>query len=237
MLRKRKPTRSDEPFRPEVHRFSVRPALVPILLFAVLAVPTCAQPEGDFQPLFDGETLDGWHRQGGGSWAVKDGAIVGRHDASDPAYGQLVSDSVYRDFVAQLEFKVTRGDSGFYFRVADTSGRTGVKGFQAEVDTSAAVGGLYETGGRGWVIQPDPPPDSLARYVERHGWNRLTVRAVGDTITTWLNGHQIAHLAGNAGRREGHFALQLHGGQDMLVRYRNLEVNGRPVASGSREWE
>lgn len=185
----------------------------------------------DFRPLFDGETFEGWQKSGGGRWAIEEGGvIVGRHDSSDARYGLLTSDAVYRDFTARLEFKVTQGNSGFYFRSRRSSGVGGIEGIQAEVDTSSAVAGLYESGGRGWVVKPTPAPDTLAGYFDPHGWNQLTVRARGDSVTTWLNGHRVADLDGNAGFRQGRFALQLHGGQDMLVRFRNLQVKGEPLA-------
>ena len=49
-----------------------------------------------------------------------------------------------------------RGCSGFYFRVEETGEQVAVAGFQAEVEPTFETGGLYETGGRGWVVKPDP---------------------------------------------------------------------------------
>ncbi|MEZ5362423.1 MAG: DUF1080 domain-containing protein [Bryobacterales bacterium] len=53
--------------------------------------------------LFDGRTLDGWTRHGGGIWTVEDGEIVGRFDRSNPGAGYLMTVGEYEDFVFELE--------------------------------------------------------------------------------------------------------------------------------------
>jgi hypothetical protein len=39
-----------------------------------------------------------------------------------------------------------------------------------------------------------------------------------------VNGRKSAELKDDTGRLEGHFALQLHGGQDMHVMFRDIEI-------------
>ena len=55
-------------------------------------------------------------------------------------------------------------------------------------------------------------------------WSRMSVRAVGGTIEVRVNGEVTARLEDDPGRREGHFALQLHGSQDLHVEFRDLRV-------------
>jgi hypothetical protein len=111
-----------------------------------------AEPE--FHRLWDGKSLDGWHTLPGGEWKIESGAIVGRNAASDPRHGHLVTNERYGDFTVRLKFKAVRGNSGLYFRVEKVPGDVSVKGFQAEIDAANDIGGLYETHGRGWVVQP-----------------------------------------------------------------------------------
>ena len=46
---------------------------------------------GQWQPLWDGKTLTGWHKIGTGTWTIEDGAIVGRKEAKDGEFGHLVA--------------------------------------------------------------------------------------------------------------------------------------------------
>lgn len=93
---------------------------------------------------------------GGGKWKVRDGVIEASNISSDKHHGLLVSDKRYSNFTVRLKFKALQGNSGLYFRVDEVASVVEVHGFQAEIDESKDVGGLYETGGRGWVVKPAP---------------------------------------------------------------------------------
>jgi hypothetical protein len=171
--------------------------------------------------LFDGATLDGWHAIGGGTWTVEDGAIVGRSTRDVKAHGLLVTDETFADFDVWFEYRLFEGDSGFYFRVEETGDAVGVRGFQVEVD-DVEPGGLYETGGRAWVVKHTPQASAL--WHRSGAWNRVRLEAIGPRVRVWINGIATADLDDREGRRSGHFALQLHGSQDMHVAYRNIRV-------------
>ena len=134
-----------------------------------------------------------------------------------------MTDKRFKNFKVRARFKVTSGDSGFYFRVEKTNTHVSVRGFQAEVDNSREVGGLYETSMRAWVRKPDPK--LIARTVKPGEWTDLLVTAVGDDITVSLNGVKVTELLGDKKcLKEGHIALQLHGGQDMKVQFKDLTI-------------
>ena len=178
--------------------------------------------EKEFVPLFDGKTLDGWHALPGGKWEVKDGVVVGSSPKSERRHGLLASDKKYGDFTVRLKFRVVEGNSGFYFRSEKVDGPVGVHGFQAEICNAPVVGGLYETGGRAWVAQTDP---KVTKKCYKPGeWNEMTVSAHGRNIVVHLNGTKTVVLKNDPGRLEGHFALQLHGGQDMEVMFKDIQI-------------
>ncbi len=193
-----------------------------LCLMVLLASLAASAQDGDFVPLFDGETLNGWHALPGGNWDVRDGVIVGTSAKDEPRHGLLVSDKTYRDFTVRLKFRVLKGNSGFYFRSEKVDDAVGVHGFQAEVANDPNVGGLYETGGRAWVVQPDP--QRTQECYKPTEWNEMEVSAHGRNVVVRLNGTKTAELEDDPGRLEGHFALQLHGGQDMEVMFRDIEV-------------
>ncbi|HCQ78557.1 MAG TPA: hypothetical protein DIV46_01140, partial [Verrucomicrobiales bacterium] len=174
-------------------------------------------------PLFNGKSLQGWTALPGGAWSVENGAIVGRSPKSEKRHGMLLSAKQYSDFVVTAKFRVLSGDSGFYFRSDRVETNVSVNGFQVEIDTSQETGGLYETGGRAWVEKPDP------EAVEKRGykageWTTLELRAIGRDIEVKINNVLSAKLTKDKGRLKGHFGLQLHGGQNMHVEYKDIQI-------------
>jgi len=181
----------------------------------------------EFVRLFDGKTLDGWHTAPGGNWDVQDGAIVGTSPQTESRHGMLLSDKKYGDFILRLKFKSLKGNSGLYFRAERVDSPVTVHGFQAEIAPSGPVGGLYETGGRAWVAQPDA--ELVKRCFKPGDWNEMTVTALGRDITVQLNGTTTAELKNDPGRLEGYFGLQLHGGNEMHVEFKDIEIQVKPA--------
>lgn len=192
-----------------------------VVLLAAVGVAFASAADHDWQPLWDGTSLAGWHVIGKGSWKIEDGAIHATHEKSEPTFGHLVTDRSVGDFTVRLKFKSLAGNSGFYFRIEET-GFSGVTGFQAEIDATKDVGGLYETNGRQWVSQPTP--EQVATWFRPGEWNEMVVSARGGHITVHVNGKKSAELLADPGRREGKLALQVHGGQDVDVWFKDIEI-------------
>lgn len=173
--------------------------------------------------LFDGKTLDGWTKVGGGEWAVENGAIVGRSKPGQPQ-GLLVYKYSVKDFTAKCKFKISAGDSGFYFRTDLLEKDPFCAGFQVEIDTSPETGGIYETEGRGWVAFPDAKLHEQSKY--RAGeWADLVVTAKGTRYTVLVNGVKITDIDDPIGRKVGRLALQLHGNMEMDVMFKDLTLS------------
>jgi len=175
-----------------------------------------------WQPIFDGESLQGWHTLDGGTWQVEGGIIHGTNTADDKRHGILLTDKRYRDFTARIVYRAVTGNSGFYFRCDKVPGAVGVHGFQAEIDAAENAGMLYETGGRARVAIPDA---KLVKKAFKPGkWNEMVVSAHGGRIAVHVNGHRMSELHDDPGRAEGHLGIQLHGGQDMKIQVRRVEL-------------
>ncbi|MFK7743050.1 MAG: DUF1080 domain-containing protein [Planctomycetota bacterium] len=202
----------------------MRPAVpLSLLLPSLLTFGACAAGRGGFEPAFRSGSFAGWHTAPGGEWAWRGDVLVGTSSQSEKRHGLLISDATYGDFEARLSFRVLAGDSGFYFRLEEVGGAAAVAGLQAEVDQTLDTGGLYETGGRGWIIKPDHA--RMADVYRPGEWTRLRVSAVAGDVDVFVNDVHTASLRDDPGRREGHFGLQLHGGQDMHVEFRDLEFS------------
>lgn len=175
----------------------------------------------EWKPLPIKPEFEGAHIIGQGDWKLEDGVVHGTHRAADPEHGHLVTDQTVDDFTIRFKFKSVKGNSGFYFR-SEEKGSAGMSGFQAEVDPVNDVGGLYETSGRAWVIKPSA--DDVKKYFRPQDWNTMTVSTHGRRIVVHVNGYKSAELLNDSGRTEGKLALQLHGGQDVEVYFKDFEM-------------
>ena len=172
--------------------------------------------------IFDGKSLAGWTPVGGGNWKVADGALVASNVRSERAHGHLFLDTPKDDFTIRLKFKAIAGNSGLYFRTEKKKGNIGIAGFQAEIDATKDIGGLYETSGRGWVIKPKP--NAIKKFFKPGKWNQMTVSAHGSRIVVHVNDKKSAELKNDPGRKAGLIALQLHGGQNVEVHFKDIEL-------------
>ena len=198
-------------------------AIFSVFTFASLGLLTNMASAQSWEPLFNGKDLTGWHTQPGGEWTVVDGVIGGTSASSERRHGLLVSDRELTNFILRAKFRVREGNSGLYFRAEETDTNVAVRGFQAEVDRSSAVGGLYETAMRGWVRKPDP--DVIENIVTHGEWVSITVTAIDDDVTVSLNGTTVTELLGDKeSLKKGRIALQLHGGQNMHVEFKDIAV-------------
>ena len=185
----------------------------------------CSNPrtvDSSWISLFDGKTLQGWHALPGGSWQVENGIILGTSSKTETRHGILLTDSRYKDFTLRFKYQILQGNSGLYFRVDPVDNEVAVNGFQADIDVSKDAGGLYETGGRAWVMQPDPA--EVKKYFLPGQWNEMTITAQGRHIIVFVNGYKTAELHDDPGRLDGHIGLQLHGGMDMNVRFKDIQI-------------
>ena len=193
--------------------------VIPIVLLASLFMLAAWQSAK--VSLFNGKNLDGWVNYGTEKWYVEDGLLV-CESGPDAQYGYLGTEKHYKDFDLSLEFKQeANGNSGVFFR--STVDGTTVSGWQVEVAPPGHdTGGIYESYGRGWLIKPDPEKD---KYLKMGKWNKMRIRVVGPTVTTWLNGQEMVTLTDEKiGEGEGGIALQIHDGGGIKVKWRNILI-------------
>lgn len=174
-----------------------------------------------FVPIFNGKDLSGWTNNGTELWYVDKHELV-CESGPDKQYGYLSTNKSYKNFELHVEFKQeANGNSGVFFR----SSIEGVKinGWQCEVaPLNQHTGGIYESYGRGWLIQPDSTKE---KFLKEGKWNKMKIRVVGDQVTTWLNGHEMISLSDPIiGKGNGFIALQIHDGGGIKVRWKNLEI-------------
>lgn len=191
------------------------------LLGAALLLGTGSAFAQKAQSLFNGKNLDGWKVYGTEKWYVEKGELI-CESGPDKEYGYLATDGQYKDFELTVQFKQeANGNSGVFFH-SSLEG-TKITGWQAEVaPPDMHTGGIYESYGRGWLIQPDKEKE---KYLKMGEWNTMKVRVQGDNVTTWLNGHEMITLKDEKiGAANGQIALQIHSGGGIKVRWKNIKL-------------
>jgi hypothetical protein len=197
------------------------------MVFVVLAVVAKAPPQGGWVSLFNGKDLTGWKNNGEEKWVVELGTILCESTANK--YGYLTTEKTYRDFHLRLKFKgEAAGNSGVFFhaRITGIDPQHGpdIEGMQAEVDPNVGnhTGGLYESGGRGWVARPTAEGEQALKSGE---WNDLEVSAQGNHIVTQLNGVKVVDYTDPAPKfSDGVIGLQIHTGGGVKMRWKDIFV-------------
>ncbi|MGB8194469.1 MAG: DUF1080 domain-containing protein [Chitinophagaceae bacterium] len=173
------------------------------------------------EKIFNGKDLTGWTIHGTEKWYADKGELVCESGA-DKQYGYLSTNNAYKNFILTLRFKQEAdGNSGVFFRSSIDG--TKISGWQVEVaPLNKHTGGIYESYGRGWLIQPKPEDE---QHLKPGKWNTLKIKVVNDEVTTSLNGYQMIWFKDEKiGKGEGFIALQIHDGGGIKVRWKDIVI-------------
>ncbi len=191
-----------------------------VLLFVLLGITQIYAQEKT--KIFNEKDLDGWIIYGTEKWYVNENGNLVCESGPDKEYGYLGTEKIYKDLVLELEFlQEADGNSGVFFRSSIEG--TKIAGWQVEVAPKGHdTGGIYESYGRGWLIQI---PDEKENILKEGEWNKLKIKAVGDNVTTWLNGVKMVDISDEKiGSATGSIALQIHSGGGIKVQWRNIYI-------------
>jgi D-psicose/D-tagatose/L-ribulose 3-epimerase len=175
--------------------------------------------------LFNGRNLDGLAPLRG-NWNVKNGVLEGR-PVPGKNWGALRADMFTTDVVAKVVYRLRKANGGLYMRarpVADSA--PGLEGVQLDLDDEAAkVGGLFETGGKGWLSK-----SSLFKAPSTGDkWNVAVVSAHAGQIVTFINGAPAATFADNEAKVPGVPAIEVFGGDDAQIEISEFSVLSEAV--------
>ena len=172
-------------------------------------------------PLFNGRDLTGWKPYGQERWTVDEGEIHGV--AVTKEYGYLGTNGTYRNFEMKAMFKAEgTGNSGIFYH--STIDGVDIKGVQVEVDPNPGMhtGGLYESGGRGWLTLPSEEAERALHVGE---WNEVRAVVRGPHVQTWVNGVvAVDYTDPKPKYTDGIVALQLHAGGEGRMRFKDIVI-------------
>ena len=197
------------------------------VVFLVFAAGVQSQEHG-WVALFNGKDLSGWKNNGQEKWVVDQGTILCESTANK--YGYLTTEKTYRDFDLRLKFKgEAEGNSGVFVHARitglDPEHGPDIEGMQIEVDPTVGkhTGGLYESGGRGWVIMPTAEGEQALKQGQ---WNDLEVSVRGNHFVVHLNGVKVTDHNDSATKfTDGVIALQIHTGGGVKMRWKHIYIN------------
>ena len=198
-----------------------------IVLIATLFFALGAANPGQWIPLFDGKTLNGWRMEGKAGWKVEGGAILGRQGPGNTG-GDLYTERQWSDFELEAEFQMSSpGNSGIWFRVSAAQ-----PGYQVDFIDEAAWPNVYSGSlycmGKGFLVK-NSDPDTIRKT----GWNRVRLVVVGDSITVAMNGTMVVKTNDATFPNSGSIGIQTHQGKGvngMEVRVRNIRIRPLDVA-------
>lgn len=195
-----------------------------------------ASAEGDFRPLFDGATLEGWQIQarpgGAGGWTAEQGElrVEGRP-------GNLSTVAEFGDFELRLEWRIEQlGNSGVFYRVAG-NGNPASSAIEFQIaDPARPASQQHADRLPGAAYGLYAPTGDAARPPGQ--WNAMRIVARGPRVEHWLNGRKVVEVdlaseafarraeaagkaAGFAQAKRGRIVLQDHASS---ARFRNLRI-------------
>ena len=215
-----------------------------------LAVATAAGAD-TFNPIFNGENLDGWRVIPAGqaaAWSVRDGLLVGSTNGEGADLIWEGGDLADFELILSYRFR-TEGNSGIHIRgVLGKSSTHRVKGYHADfghVGIGPRVLGSWDFHGaprgshlveRGRRVTIDQQGRKHVTAVEgaltsgdvrKRDWNDVHVVVHGRHVYFSINGKRASEVIDNedAQRIErGVIGLQLHGGPPMTIEFRQIHL-------------
>ena len=163
--------------------------------------------------LFDGSSLNHWHRVGDANWRLEDGAVVA-DKLTGKATGFLVSDKSYGDFELHVEFWASDDtNSGIFMRCGNPVVFTDKICYEANI-FDQRKDPTYGTGALVHIAKVVPMPKAGGQ------WNTYDITVKGSRIVLVLNGVKTVDVEHGA-LKSGHIGLQYAGG---VVKFRKVQI-------------
>jgi hypothetical protein len=193
-------------------------------LCGVAAASSLPAAEDGFEPLFNGENLNGWEGDDL-LWFVENGELVGK----SPGIGYndfLATTEEFGDFTLRFQVKLIDnvGNSGLQFRSQRVKGSMEMIGYQADIGPTW-WGDLYDESRRR-VTLVEADHDLIDRIVKKGDWNDYEILAEGKHVRLSINGTVTADYTEEDPdiAETGRIAVQIHSGPPLEVRFRNLHI-------------
>ena len=128
----------------------------------------------------------------------------------------LSTEKAYGDVILEGEVRWEGEiDSGFMVRKPELQLQIGVsRSLKRDMTCSFYVGNYPE----------EAQAKRAGELLKPGDWNRIRIRAKGDTFTVWLNGEPVSQYTSPNYADPAPIGLQIHGGLSMKVEFRDLRA-------------
>lgn len=205
--------------------------LVVAVLFVIAFYAYAQCPEGEWIPLFDGKTLNGWKAsENQGTFTVEDGMIKVHGKRSHLFYVGNVCNHDFKNFELVLDVKTTPGsNSGVYVHTEYQESGWPRKGVETQINNSHTdwkrTSSIYDVVN----VREAPAKDNewFTQHITVQG-NRVIVKTNGNTIVDWTQ-PEFWRADGWPGRRLSHGTICLQGHDPKsVVYYKNIFIKILP---------
>ena len=157
------------------------------LFFFAFIISTAYSQNSQWTYLFDGKTLDGWHKYNSDkmsdAWYVDNGELVLKSKNDNLSYGNdIVTDKSFTNFELSIEWKIPKGgNSGIFFKVVeipevDAAWKTGPEIQVLDNDNFCCPNTLYHQA----PALYDMKPIGKIKFNPHGEWNHLLLKVDHD---------------------------------------------------------
>ena len=196
----------------------------------------------EFEPLFNGKDLNGWHTVDNNMWSVENGMITsGTLNEMVKHNTFLVSDETFQNFELKLSFRLvgTEGfvNSGFQVRSVSVENSNEMSGYQIDAG-DGWWGKLYDESRRNRVIAEPKDMADIDKAVKRGEWNDYRILCDGRLIRSWINSvPSIEYTETNLQLpQDGHIGIQLHSGGYSVLQVKDIFIKKLPDTPNLPKW-
>lgn len=195
--------------------------LLSVLFFFLIISAHIEAQDADWQPLFNGKTLDGWTETGDFKSEIKEGAVhlIATHPFNN---AWLFTEKDYANFKLELEFLMDDGaNSGVLFRYNPVlTGALNTQAFEANIDWNPDIQGplgTIEHAARATIL-----PD-----IDKTLWNKMRIEANNDHLLVFINDQKVCETH-NRRSLTGKIGLQVPIRKGGTIAFRKINIQVLP---------
>lgn len=192
--------------------------VITLLLLLVATTGKSSLVAGQQLPsAFNGRDMAGWQvPENNIWWGVTEGVLTATSDPQKTG-SILWTEQEFTNFVFECEFKFGEGtvDSGVFLRTSKEQIQIGISGsLKRDMTASPYIDG------KGYPVEAE----GIQNLLKLEDWNTLTIVAMGNNYTVWLNHKYVMNYKSETAVVKGPVGLQLHPNNEMSVHFRNIRI-------------
>ncbi|MFK7848561.1 MAG: DUF1080 domain-containing protein [Rhodothermales bacterium] len=192
-------------------------SFVLIALLSLAVTPSDAIAQHAIPSAFNGHDFSGWVLPENNIWWKAGDGILSVQNGPEQKGSILWTEIIYDDFIVDLEFKMGQGvvDSGVFLRYDKEQIQIGNSGSMKRDMTASPY-----IAGKGYPVEAE----GVGTILQLAGWNKLTIVAIGQNYSVWLNSKKVMTYNSESAIEKGPIGLQLHANREMDIEFRNVKI-------------